>query len=244
MWELDELQNASISNTQETVDITGKNGRLLNTLKRNKAVTISASNGLLSAGLMASQVGSEFATKTDAKVKASESLTVNSNKATLTYKAVGTSGNEIKSIRVRNSDGTMGATYTQGSAVGDNVFTYSASTKEIAFKTGALADGSEIIVHYDRKIKASVLDNLSDKYSEKAELIIDAIGEDKCGKIYRLQFHVPKADISGNFDISLGGDQQAHAFEARSQAGARCGTGSAAPLWSVSIYGENEADAA
>lgn len=36
-WVLDELQSATISNTQETTDITGKQGRLLNTLKRNKA---------------------------------------------------------------------------------------------------------------------------------------------------------------------------------------------------------------
>ena len=49
-WVLDELQNATIANTQETTDITGKQGRLLNTLKRNKAVTVSGNNGVITVG--------------------------------------------------------------------------------------------------------------------------------------------------------------------------------------------------
>ena len=40
LWTLDELQNTTISNTQEKVDITGKQGRKLNSLKRNKAVKV------------------------------------------------------------------------------------------------------------------------------------------------------------------------------------------------------------
>lgn len=62
-WVLDELQNATIANTQETTDITGKQGRLLNTLKRNKAVTVSGNNGLLSGGMLETQVGNSFQNK-------------------------------------------------------------------------------------------------------------------------------------------------------------------------------------
>lgn len=64
MWVLDELQSATISHSEDTTDITGKQGRLLNTLKRNKAVTVSGNNGLISGGLLATQVGSEFEEKT------------------------------------------------------------------------------------------------------------------------------------------------------------------------------------
>ena len=60
---LDELQNATIAQTQERVDITGKQGRKLNSLKRNKAVTISGTNGLVSGGLLELQVGGEFENK-------------------------------------------------------------------------------------------------------------------------------------------------------------------------------------
>ena len=60
---LDELQNATIAQTQEKTDITGKQGRKLNSLKKNKAVTISGTNGLVSGGLLEMQVGSEFENK-------------------------------------------------------------------------------------------------------------------------------------------------------------------------------------
>ena len=57
---LDELQNAKIANTQDKTDITGKGGRKLNSLKKNKAVVISGTNGLVSGGLLEMQTGSEF----------------------------------------------------------------------------------------------------------------------------------------------------------------------------------------
>ena len=43
LFELDELQNVSIAQGQEKVDITGKQGRKLSSMKRNKTMTISGS---------------------------------------------------------------------------------------------------------------------------------------------------------------------------------------------------------
>ena len=60
---LDELQNATIAQTQEKTDITGKQGRKLNSLKKNKAVTVSGTNGLVSGGLLEMQVGSSLRTR-------------------------------------------------------------------------------------------------------------------------------------------------------------------------------------
>ena len=57
LFTLDELQNATISQTEEKTDLTGKKGRKLNTMKRNKAVTVSGSNGMVSFGLLAAQIG-------------------------------------------------------------------------------------------------------------------------------------------------------------------------------------------
>ena len=53
---LDELQNAKIANTQEKTDITGKGGRKLSSLKKNKAVVVSGTNGLVSGGLLEVQI--------------------------------------------------------------------------------------------------------------------------------------------------------------------------------------------
>ena len=48
LFTLDELQNVTLAQGQEQTEITGKQGRKLSTLKRNKTVTVSGTNGLLS----------------------------------------------------------------------------------------------------------------------------------------------------------------------------------------------------
>lgn len=237
-WVLDELQNATIANTQETTDITGKQGRLLNSLKRNKGVTVSGNNGLLSGGLLETQVGSKFENKVTS-IMFPDYLTVTGNKAATQFVAAGTIGNEIGSVHVRNADGTLGQEFTQGAEVGEGIFTYDPATKELTFAEGAIADGAEIVVHYFRSIQGDILENLSDHYSEKVTLYVDAFAEDKCANVYRVQFCIPKADFNGNFDIQMGDAQTVHAFEARALAGA-CGTSGA--LWTYTVFGEDTPD--
>lgn len=44
LFTLDELQSASIANSEEKQDITGKQGRKLTSLKKNKSVVVSGTN--------------------------------------------------------------------------------------------------------------------------------------------------------------------------------------------------------
>ena len=240
MFVLDELQNATIAQTQEKTDITGKQGRKLNSLKRNKAVTISGTNGLVSGGLLELQTGGTFENKAT-EVLWTDYLTVTGNAATTSYIAVGTVGNEIESVYVKNPDGTLGASLSQDATVSAGKFTYNPENKNLAFNEGEIADGTEIVVYYMRKIQANVLENLSDQYSGKATLYIDAFAEDKCANVYRIQFYIPKADFNGEFSFEMGDNQTVHAFEAESLAGA-CGTSGA--LWTYTIFGANAEDVA
>lgn len=241
LYTLDELQNATIAQTEERVDITGKQGRKLSSLKRNKAVTVSGANGMLSGGLLATQTGGEFEDKVTT-VRWTDYLTVTDNAATTSYKAVGTTGNEVEAVYVRNADGTLGEAMTQDAAVAEGKFTYTPATKALAFNDGDLDDGTEIVVYYDRQIQANVLENLSDTHSGKCALYIDAFAEDKCANVYRVQFYIPKADFNGEFSLEIGGDTQVvHNFEAESLAGA-CGTSGA--LWTFTVFGANADDAA
>ena len=243
---LDELQDAQISNTQEKEDITGKAGRKLNSLKRNKAVTISGTNGLLSAGLLEAQTGSDFEHKAAASVEWSESLQISSNKATTTYKAVGTTGAEITALYIKDASGAASAKLEQAATAAEGKFAYAPATKELSFYASAYADGTEIIVFYTRKVAADVLNNSSEKYSEKLRLIVDATAEDKCSNVYHLQIEIPKADFNGDFDISMGDSQATHAFEAESLVNtAACGgAGRGGNLWTWTIFGANAEDAA
>lgn len=235
---LDELQNATIANTQESTEITGKGGRKLSNLKRNKAVTISGTNGLVSGGLLEAQTGGKFENKAT-EVMWTDYRTVSGNKTATRYKAIGTTGAEIEALFIRNADGSVGEELAQASKAEPGKFTYTPETKALTFHTD-VADGTEVIVYYKRRIKADVLDNESDVYSEKCTLYIDAFGEDKCGNVYRIQFFIPKADFSGEFSLEMGENQTAHAFEAESLAGA-CGAGGS--LWTYTVFGVNTADA-
>lgn len=241
---LDELQNAKIANTQDKTDITGKGGRKLNSLKKNKAVVVSGTSGLISGGLMEVQTGGKFESK-DANVKWKEYITVakDATTATTTYKATGTEGNEIEKIYIKDANGVVEKTLTQVAATPtkDASFTYTPDSKTITFAAGQFDAEAEIVVSYFRKVSAYTLDNLSDNYSEKCQLYIDCTGEDICSNIYHVQAYIPRADFSGNFDFDLGGDQTVHAFEADSLAGS-CGLGG--NLWSWTVFGANAEDAA
>ena len=242
LFTLDELQSATIAQTQEKTDITGKQGRKLNSLKRNKAVTISGNNGMVSGGLLELQTGGKFENRTTT-VMWTDYLTVAANVAETSFKAVGSLGNEIESVYVKNSDGTLGKVLTQGAETGDGKFTYDPATKKLAFGEGEIADGSEVVVYYLRQIQADVLDNMSDTYSGKATLYVDAFAEDKCSNVYRIQFYIPKADFNGDFSIEMGENQAVHAFEAESLSGACGKAGSATALWTYTVFGVNTEDA-
>lgn len=152
---------------------------------------------------------------------------------------IGTTGAEITSLYVQNSDGTRGSALTQDATPSEGKFAYAPDTKKLTF-TG-LDDGTEIVVHYTRKITADVLPNESDVYSGKCMLYVDAMAEDKCANVYHVQIFIPKADFSGEFSLELGDNQTVHAFEAEALAGA-CGAGG--KLWTYTVYGANTEDAA
>lgn len=236
---LDELQSASISQGLESTDITGKQGRKIATLKRNKSVTISATNGMVSGGLLAAQTGGTFENKAT-EVMWTDYLVVNSQAAATTWKAVGTSGAEIEALYIRNSNGTLGAELEQDATVSAGKFTYTPGTKALAFNSD-VADGTEIVVYYKRKITANVLEDSSSAYSKKLALYIDAIGEDKCANIYRIQIYVPKADVNGEFSFEMGDNQAVHQFDADALTGA-CGVSGA--FFTYTIFGADTEDAA
>lgn len=239
MFTLDELQNATIGQTQDKQEITGKQGRKIANMKRNKAITVSGTNGLLSHGLMEMQTGGKFEHKTTEVLWADYLEVGEENKATTSYKAIGTTGAEIESLLVKKN-GVPTENLEQAEQASEGKFAYNPTTKVLTFHTD-IAVGTEIVVYYKRKMVADTMDNESDVYSKKCMLYVDALAEDKCSNVYRVQFFIPKADFNGEFSIEMGDNQSVHAFEAESLAGA-CGAGS--KLWNYTIFGVDTEDAA
>ena len=232
------MQSATIAQGQEVTEITGRGGRRLSSLKRNKTLTVSGTNGLVSGGLLEMQTGNNFQNKAT-KVQWNETVVVGSgNTATTTYKAVGTAGSEIIAAYVRGADGMLSTELTQASQAAAGKFAYAPNTKTLTFHTD-ITSGTEVVVLYQRQIQADVLSNDSDKYSAKCTMYIDALAEDKCANVYRVQFYIPKADFNGEFSLDMGDNQTVHEFEAEAMAGA-CGAGGA--LWTYTVFGANAAD--
>lgn len=241
LFTLDELQDASISQTQDSAEITGKGGRKLSTLKRNKAVTISGTNGLVSGGLLEMQTGGTFTNK-PTEVLWTDYLVIKEVEgayvAETTYKAVGVEGDEIENLYLKNADGSIGERLTQGTELSATTFMYDPGTRALTFSADNV--DKEIVVYYKRMMVANVLVNMSDVYSQKCTLYIDVLAEDKCANVYRVQIFVPKADFSGEFSLEMSDSQTVHAFEAEALAGA-CGIGG--QLWTYTVFGANASDA-
>lgn len=234
---MDELQDASLANSEEKQDIVGKQGRKITSLKKNKSVTVSGTSGMISGPLLAKQVGSEFEEGTFT-VRCTDYTTVSGGKAKTEFKAAGSVGAEIHELYIRNSDGTLGKKLTQSAEVAVGVYKYDPSTCTLEFHTDVI-NGTEIAVIYDRQVKGARLQNLSDKYSGKATLYIDCFAEDKCANVYYVQIKIPKADFSGEFSLEMGDSQTMHNFEAEALAGA-CGSNGA--LWEYTVFGADQAE--
>lgn len=242
LWILDEMSQATISNTEDKEKLTGRNGRTLGSLKKNKAATVKGTSGVVSTGMMATQVG-YGAQSGDFNVNVPDELTVatatesgtTTSTVTLTYAPV---GGKVKSIAVLQEDGQLGQVYSGTD--------YTVSEQTVTFaSTVTIANGTKVVAYYDRQISGDKVTNFSDKYSEIVDLYIDAFAEDKCTNTeYHIQFHFPKADFSGTFDIDLNGSQVTHAFEAEALAGNACRVGSGRELWTYIVYGEQLDDTA
>lgn len=245
LFAIDEMQDCTIANTEEKTDITGRGGRKLSSLKKNKAVTISGTNGLFSGNLLAVQTGTAIQDDTTAPVQWMEVVTVKSNAAATEFKATGTAGNELKLYK-RNINGTQGEPLTQvASSPAAGQFAYTPASKAITFAEDDFDDDTELIAIYERTLtNVAVVTNMSDTYSQTCRLVIDATGKDTCDNIFHIQFQVPRADFSGNFDIQMGGDQVVQAFEAESLAATGCGTSSAikGKFWDMIIFGGTGTD--
>lgn len=230
---MDEVQNGTIQNTQEKADITGKGGRKIASLKKNKTVTVSATNGVLVGGALAAQTGTEVE-QGKFTVRITDVMIVKNNTCKTSKTAVGVTGAEIGAIYVKNANGSLGTKIEQDADAAEGTFKYDPATQEIT--VSGIADGTELVAFYDVEVESAKISNDSDKYSKVLKLYIDVVLQDSCDVEYAGQVIIQRADVSGEFELSLGGENFAHAFEAESLAGGCTGSTN---LWDLVVYGVN-----
>lgn len=207
---MDELTDFTLSNSEEKTELKGKNGRTIGSLKKNKKVIGKGTNGMLSGGALATMLGSDIVDGLHI-VSFTDTVTVSKNKATTTQVAVGTIGNEIGTIYIRNAENAFvsgGRKLTQVADVpASGEFIYNPSTKVIEFYADDVADGTEIIMFYDTEVTGKKITNDTDTYSKVLRGILDVTCKDGCDNLFHGQFLFGRADFSGTFD--LGGSEAA-----------------------------------
>lgn len=235
-FELIEMQNAKISNTEESSDLTGSNGRKIGVIKKNKAVQVEATSGVISGGMMAAQVGSEEGQgEFEIIYKDVIDVAVGKNAGepfySLTKQPV---DDKILDIRILSDNGSLiKNNWTQGDAVSNTQYFYGASSsgaKGLKIPTGLEIEASDgitfedetiyfkLAVFYKIKVNGAKITNRSDKYGKTLFGQLDVTVADSCDREYHGAFIFPRLDISGQFDIDMNGDQVVHALTAQALA--------------------------
>lgn len=204
---LDELSSLSMQNDQTEVDITGKGGRKIGTLKRDKSTTFSGVSALLSGDLLAAQTGGKYEIREAQKVAFREEITLGADPTTVTlsYDAAGPVGKEVDYVlKVVGAGVDKSTAIKQGAAPSATTFTYDPDTKTLTFDANTFVEGDTICVFYMRTVPATVIENSSEKFSKIGTAFIDVMAQDVCDNLYRVQLQIPRAQFSGTFTVDIG----------------------------------------
>ena len=213
---LDELTDFKLGQEGEKTGVSGKAGQTISSLKKNKKVTGGGTNGMLSGGALAAMLGAEIEDG-EHIIRYTDPIVVSSDKGLTTETAIGTIGNEIGIIYVRDANKAYisgGKKLTQTSSTpATGEFSYEPSTKKITFFAGDVPDGTEVIAFYDTKVTGKKIANDADNYSKTLSAFIDVVCTDSCDNLFHGQFIIPRAVFNGTFDLHGGSDPSAQGFE-------------------------------
>lgn len=248
LFRADDLKSATMTNEQETVYATGKNGVKIGSGDRNKASRFTAENGSIVDGVLAAQVGTEVEVAEGKTIVPDyfDVLTVETGSssnlvAKTTYKATGATGAEIKYIYERNSDGTTGKKYPIAAVASAVAFAYDPETQIITLPTSGFKAGDDIIAIYDITVTSGAkhIQNREDKFSSTVRAVFDIFAKDICTeKSYLGKIIYPKGKVSGNFELAFGDDPSVQSLEIEALSGGCSGANKV--LWDMYIFNDGD----
>lgn len=210
-YQLDEIQKFTVSNGQTNTELIGAHGSVIGMLKKAPTNKISFTSGVVSAGLMSDEYGTEITEGTQT-ITWNDRVVIDNNVATLNFTPVG----NIQKVYV-NGVAYDVASGTDATASAGKTVTYTAgsgNTKgKITFATNEYANGTEAVVKYQRNISASTIDRRSDKVSEDIAIIATGQWEDECNVIRKWQCSIASVAPTGTFDLEIGDNQTTQPFE-------------------------------
>ncbi len=243
---LNDLKNLKINGSQDTVYAEGQDGAKLAAFDVNKVASITAENGSIDEGYLALQVGSEVVKVTNGSsilIREEFEIKDGDTTVTLSYKATGATGNEVRYIYKGDSNGLPSDTYTQNATVSATEFSYDPATKIITLPTNAFVGGDIVIIdYYPMFSEYEEIANDADKFSMNGEVVVDAWFTDLCSSVdVPLQLYLPKGKISGTVDLSVGDQAAVQGIEIESLT--RACNGDTKNLWTLRKYDMSNAEA-
>lgn len=212
---LEDMTDFTLSQSEDSTDLTGKNGRKIGKKKTGKTLTGSGTYALLSAGLLKVQTGGEITTGTQV-VRKSELKTVSGATLVTDATAIGTAGAEIPFLKTVAKNGAIVDVYTQAATADATHYAYDPTTKTITLpidgSDAVIADGTTVMYAYEREVQGTMVTDPSDKFGDTLEVWVHVFGKDACDNKYFASIVIPRADFSSEFEFDLGGDQITHNF--------------------------------
>lgn len=242
---LNDLKNLKINGSQDVVYAEGQDGAKLAAFDVNKVASITAENGSVDEGYLALQVGSEVVKVTNGSsilIREEFEIKDGDTSVTLSYKANGAAGNEVRYIYKADSNGLPGDSFAQNAAASATEFAYEPDTKTITLPTNAFKTGDTVIIDYYPTFKEyEEIANDANKFSMTGEVIVDAWFTDLCSEVdVPLQLYLPKGKISGTIDLSAGDQAAVQGIEIESLTKA-C-NGENKNLWTLRKYDMTNAE--
>lgn len=167
--------------------------------------------------VLALQNGTEVVTGSNKNAVKYDTLKVASNKATTTFKALGTAGGEIGFVNVIDAtNGKILKTLTQDATAATGKFAYAPTTKEISFFAGELADGAIVVLSYnfDAGTSAQTITVDVDKFPSTQLVTAYGLVKDICtGSTYQMEINgIAQIDPNWKWDLSASGDPAVQDF--------------------------------
>lgn len=230
---LDEIKNITLSNSEDSADVTGKNDTVLFTIKKNKAVEGSGSSGYISGSLLSLQTGSDpVSGKIKFRKREVISFEKSATEVTTAETAVGTAGSELLNVLI-TVDGTT-TKYEQASSEDATHVAYASGTKKITLPTDVATDAGTIEVVYEYEKDGASVGNSADTYGKTTHTFINCLGKNTCDETYFIQIEIYRCDWNANFDFDMGGDGVEHPFQFKSLVD-KCGVGNS-KFWDFKVY--------
>lgn len=208
-----QIEDPSLKLSADAQEVTDAMGSTIQTFYNAQKGTFDFTNSLFSLDLAASQFGSKkVVADSENKIvmPVSETLTIASDHTvTLKYVPVGTSGAEIKYVKVINGDNTFGKTYEVNPTAAEGKFTLNAAEKKITLPDDVTG---RVFVNYERETETAVqVTKTTEGVPEIKTLLIHAIFHPTCrpNDVYAGIIRCPRAQIDpSSVEIGLKSDSK------------------------------------